>query len=148
MRISARTEYGLAVLLELAQAGAGTPVSSRELAERTRIPKPFLDQVLVALRKAGLIRSTRGPSGGYLAARDPRELSIHDIIEAIEGGTQSLSCVPGGASAPTRRVPPRGSLSALWSRVDSTVSEMLRSVRLAQLCEEERRSTAQPMYYI
>lgn len=148
MRITARTEYGLAVMLELAQAGVNTPVSSRELAERTRIPKPFLDQVLVALRKAGLIRSARGPSGGYVVARDPRELSVHQVIESIEGGTQSLSCVPGGSDAPTRRVPARRSLAALWSRVDSSVTDLLRSVRLSQLCEDERRLAGQPMYYI
>ncbi len=148
MRISARTEYSLVVMLELAQAGVNTPVSSRELALRTRIPKPFLDQVLVTLRKAGLIRSARGPAGGYVVARDPRELSVHDVIESIEGGTGSLSCVPGGAEAPTRRVPARRSLASLWARVDSGVSDMLRGVRLSQLCEEERRLASQPMYYI
>ncbi len=148
MRVSARIEYGLAVMLELAQAGVNTPVSSRELAERTRIPKPFLDQVLVTLRKAGLIRSARGPSGGYIVAHDPRELSVHDVIESLEGGSHSLSCVPGGTAAPTRRVPPRRALAALWGRVDTTVGELLRSVRLSQLCEDERRLSTPPMYYI
>lgn len=85
MRFSMKTEYGFRAILELAaNAGRGT-MQSAEIARRQGIPGPFLDQVLMTLRRAGLISSTRGPHGGHALARSPQEIRLDEVIDCLEG---------------------------------------------------------------
>ena len=85
MRFSMKTEYGVRAALELAaNAGRGT-LQSGEIARRQAIPGPFLDQVLMTLRRAGLVASTRGPHGGHELARRPDEIRLDEVIACLEG---------------------------------------------------------------
>lgn len=80
-----KTEYGVRAILELAaNAGRGS-LQSAEIARRQRIPGPFLDQVLMTLRRAGMITSTRGPHGGHALARRPQEIRLDQVIDCLEG---------------------------------------------------------------
>jgi Rrf2 family protein len=85
MRFSMKTEYGVRAIMELAaHTGRGT-LQSGEIARRQRIPGPFLDQVLMTLRRAGLVNSTRGPHGGHELARRPEEIRLDEVIGCLEG---------------------------------------------------------------
>jgi Rrf2 family protein len=103
MRFSMKTEYGVRAVLELAgHAGRGA-LQSSEIARRQGIPGPFLDQVLMILRRAGFITSTRGPHGGHELARGPEEIRLDQVIDCLEG-TGLKSRQPDGAQTGDSRV--------------------------------------------
>ena len=85
MRVSTRGDYASRALLSLALHADQAPTSVREIAERTALPPPYLEQILLALKGAGLVRSKRGVGGGYVLARDPTEILLSEIIRAVEG---------------------------------------------------------------
>src|SRR3982074_172856 len=86
MRLSMKTEYGVRAIVELAAHAGRGALQSGEIARRQRIPGPFLDQVLMTLRRAGLIDSVRGPHGGHRLARNPEEIRLDEVIACLEGG--------------------------------------------------------------
>ena len=86
MRFSMKTEYGVRAIVELAANAGGGALQSGEIARRQQIPGPFLDQVLMTLRRAGLIESVRGPHGGHRLARSPEEIRLDEVIACLEGG--------------------------------------------------------------
>jgi Rrf2 family protein len=86
VRISTRGDYACRALLSLAlHADEGRPTSVRDIAERTGLPQPYLEQILLALKGAGLVRSKRGVGGGYILARAPEEIALSEIVSAVEG---------------------------------------------------------------
>ena len=86
MRISTRGDYACRALLSLAlHADEQGPTSVRDIAERTALPQPYLEQILLALKGAGLVRSKRGVGGGYILARAPEEILLADIVSAVDG---------------------------------------------------------------
>jgi Rrf2 family transcriptional regulator, cysteine metabolism repressor len=93
MRFSARGEYGLLALLELSLHEGNSPVQARTIARSQKIPLRFLEQVLSALRKAGLVESIRGAQGGYLLARPAGEVTLAEVLQAIDGPVVSGGCV-------------------------------------------------------
>lgn len=86
MKVSTRGDYASRALLSLTLHGATTtPTSVKEIAERTGLPQPYLEQILLALKGAGLVKSKRGVGGGYVLARDPEEISLAEIVSAVDG---------------------------------------------------------------
>ena len=85
MRVSTRGDYAARALLSLALHTEATPTSVREIAERTGLPQPYLEQILLALKGAGVVRSKRGVGGGYVLARDPAEIRLSEIVRAVDG---------------------------------------------------------------
>ncbi|MEM8618361.1 MAG: Rrf2 family transcriptional regulator [Actinomycetota bacterium] len=86
MRISTRGDYACRALLSLAlHADEGGPTSVRDIADRTALPQPYLEQILLALKGAGLVRSKRGVGGGYVLARPPAEIKLSEIVSAVDG---------------------------------------------------------------
>ena len=85
MRISTRGDYACRALLSLALRGNETPTSVRDIAERTGLPQPYLEQILLALKGAGLVRSKRGVGGGYILNRPPEQIRLSSIVSAVDG---------------------------------------------------------------
>lgn len=85
MRLTMRSHYGTHAVIELARHYGRGPVQSAEIAARQNIPEAYLDQLLCSLRRAGIVRSLRGPHGGHELARHPRELTVGDVVTALEG---------------------------------------------------------------
>jgi Rrf2 family protein len=86
MRVSTRGDYASRALLSLALHTSETgPTSVRDIAERTGLPQPYLEQILLALKGAGLVRSKRGVGGGYVLAKDPKDIRLSDIVSAVDG---------------------------------------------------------------
>ncbi len=89
MKVSTRGDYAARALLSLALHGSDTPTSVKEIAERTNLPQPYLEQILLAVKGAGLVRSKRGVGGGYVLARPADEISLADILGAVEGPAEA-----------------------------------------------------------
>src|ERR1700685_4242792 len=89
MRGSTRGDYACRALLSLALHGGDLPTSVRDIAERTGLPQPYLEQILLALKGAGLVRSKRGVGGGYVLARNPEDLTLSQIVSAVDGPIQA-----------------------------------------------------------
>ena len=87
MKVSTRGDYASRALLSLAlhADGGGGPTAVRDIAERTGLPQPYLEQILLALKGAGLVRSKRGVGGGYVLARPPEEITLSQIVSAVDG---------------------------------------------------------------
>ncbi|MEW5977941.1 MAG: Rrf2 family transcriptional regulator [Acidobacteriota bacterium] len=145
MKISTKGEYGLLAILDLALHVGQGPVQSFQVAERQRIPKQYLDQLMLALKKAGLIESSRGRQGGYQLAKPSRTISLLEVLEALEGPIENLSFAARDARSNT---PSRELLRSLWDEVFSQTVEILRSRTLEDLCDQHKKMENQIMYYI
>jgi Rrf2 family transcriptional regulator, cysteine metabolism repressor len=85
MRLTMRSDYGAHAVIELARRFGQGPVQCAEIAASQKIPEAFLDQLLSGLRRSGIVRSVRGPHGGHELARDPRQVTLGDVVTALEG---------------------------------------------------------------
>jgi Rrf2 family cysteine metabolism transcriptional repressor len=111
VKISSKGDYGLRALVDLAQQfERREPVQVKDIARRQRIPEEYLGQLMVGLRRAGLVHSVRGAAGGYLLARPPAEITVAQVLETLEG---PLAIVDGLADRPTTRGP-GGAIRELW----------------------------------
>jgi Rrf2 family iron-sulfur cluster assembly transcriptional regulator len=90
MKVSTRGDYAARALLSLALHGSERPTSVKEIAERTGLPQPYLEQILLAVKGAGLVRSKRGVGGGYVLARPAEEITLADILAAVDGPLTTL----------------------------------------------------------
>jgi Rrf2 family protein len=130
MRFSQRTEYALRALVELGTSEKAV-VPCREIAERQKIPERFCEQVLGDLRRAGLITTQRGASGGNRLARDPRTVTVSEIVETIEGPVVTQATLdPFDDDA---RSQAHSAIQELWLDVQITIRDRLASVTLADL---------------
>ncbi len=142
MNVSAKTEYACIAVLELAaNYGSGEPVRIRKIAELHGIPSRFLVQILLQLKGAGLVNSTRGASGGYQLIKDPNDISLGDVMAVIDGQSQEVTSSAGVATA-TSNV-----LLDSWRHVSQVQREMLDDVTFADLLERVSGQT-EKMYYI
>lgn len=133
MRLSTRTEYGIQAMLDLAEHDGLGPVQSHDIAERKDIPEPYLNQLLTLLRKGGMITSRRGPGGGHTLARPAAEITLDELVLALEGNIWSVEDLSG---EPGRRVRSTG-LRDVWKEVDEAARAVLARVTLAEIVERE-----------
>lgn len=147
MRISAKGEYAIKAMLDLATHESPGLVSIQEIASRQSIPQRYLEQVLLQLKQAGLLGSKRGASGGYHLTRSPEDITVGEVLRAVEG-----SIAPFDASRPGRRsASDHGSdLAELWEDLSRAVSQVIDRLTFGELAARaaRRRSAARPMYHI
>ena len=144
MKISAKAEYACLAVLELAlRAAHPDPVRASDIADANGIPQRFLVQILLQLKGAGYVASTRGASGGYRLAIEPSGINLWEIIETIDGPTSANSSAHTGGKSVGWQV-----LHAVWDSVTRTEQQHLQELDFAQLVEQARRSGAGNMYYI
>ncbi|HXE58971.1 MAG TPA: Rrf2 family transcriptional regulator [Gemmatimonadales bacterium] len=139
MRVTTWTEYSLIITIHLArrrEAGLG-PVSARELAEVERLPADYVEQILLRLRRAGLVESVRGARGGYSLARDPGVISVRDVMAASEHQTFEMNCATHPVDAERCRPSASCSIRPVWVALQRRVDTFLASVSLADLMKQE-----------
>lgn len=145
MRISSKGEYGLRALFDLALRYGMGPIRSREIAERQAIDENYLNQLLIQLRRAGLIQSQRGPQGGHLLARLPAEITLLEALRALEGPiidrSEGLEPLHGDDAAV---------LGDIWQGLREAAETFLASMTLEDLIQRkgERARDGQTMYHI
>lgn len=140
MRLSARSEYGLLALIDLASAAESRPLATRELAENRGIPAAFLEQLLADLRRAGLVRSTRGPRGGFALTRSADQVTALEIVEALEGPIAPSVCAPGACGREDGCA-----AASVWGEVSGAVRDSLSAFTLARLAAEQARLDRAPL---
>jgi Rrf2 family cysteine metabolism transcriptional repressor len=147
MMFSTKAEYGVRVMVELARRNGDAPVSLSEIAETDGLPLAYLEHLVARLRKAGLVESRRGARGGYLLARPATEITMAEVVEALEGSIAPIECISEGAdgvlvcareSDPGHVCPTK----LLWTRVRGSVVNTLQEMRLSDLCQTSRSETS------
>ena len=130
MRVSSRSDYGVRALFDLSLRAGQGPIHSKEIAARQEIPEAYLHQVLGALSRAGLVRSTRGPLGGHELALQPSQISVYDILTALDGVDPKPHPHPDGL---------RGSdiVHEIWHEMQEQNEHLLRSITLKTLVDRQ-----------
>jgi len=136
MKVSAKGHYGIRALIELSHHyREPRPMQSSDIAARQHIPESYLEQLLTTLRRAGFIRSVRGPQGGHALIRDPRDLRVSEVIEALEGPIMPIDCLD--ETSPCGR---NGGCAQtdMWGQVRLAILQVLNDTNIADLAERDR----------
>ena len=148
MRFSLQAQYAICGLFDLAYNGRGESVQVRVVGVRQGIPPRYLEQIFQRLRRAGLVEGKRGPGGGYRLARAAGEISVRDVVEAVEGApSEWVARDPGGAVKPHRP-------DFLWPRIADRLAAALADTTIESLCRDAeaaripRADAEGAMYYI
>ena len=134
MRTTAKADYAVRAAVELASVGTGHPVKAEDIADAQSIPLNFLENILAELRRAGIVESRRGAAGGYLLARAPEEVSIADVIRAVEG---PLANVRGMSPDALEYEGSAERLRDVWVALRANVRAVLEQVTLADVAKGE-----------
>ena len=139
MRVTTWTEYSLIISIHLAKRGRGGsgPVAARELADTERLPADYVEQILLRLRRAGLVESVRGAKGGYYLAKEPAAISVRDVMAASEHQTFEVNCASHPVDA--ERCDPGGacSIRPVWHALQHKIDDFLGSVSVADLMKQD-----------
>jgi len=133
MKLSSLTRYGIRAMLELAFEYGKKPLQIKSIADRENISNKYLEQLIAMLKSAGLVRSVRGPRGGYMLAKPPQEISLKDIFVTLEGPITSVDCLkhseftPNCTDCATRQI---------WNEIQDAISNVLSSKTLRDLLEQ------------
>jgi len=134
MRVSTKGRYGVRAMFELARNYGSYPVSVKTIAEQQEISIPYLEQILNQLSKARLVRSVKGPGGGFLLAKKPEDIKIIDIILALGETVNPVFCVEDLEDNQCHRAP--GCVARLfWKKLGNKLREVLENTTLKDLCE-------------
>ena len=137
MRITTWAEYGVICALHLARRIGEGPVTGRDLAARERLPADYVEQILLRLRRAEVVRSTRGAKGGYVLARTPEEISIRDVIAASEFTTFDLHCDSHPVESDRCDASHSCSIRPVWQLLQRRIDDVLEGVHLSDLLHKE-----------
>lgn len=137
MRITTWAEYGVICALHLARRTEKGPATGRQIAAQERLPADYVEQILLRLRRAGVITSTRGAHGGYMLARPPEEISIRSVIHASELETFDLHCLSHPVEEDRCNASHNCSIRPVWMLLQRKIDDVLEGVCLADLLHEE-----------
>jgi Rrf2 family protein len=146
MRVSSKGEYGLRALFDLAQRYGAGPVQSHDIHERQGIDENYLNQILISLRKAGLIESVRGPQGGHRLARSPAQITLLEVVVALEGPL--LPADAGREIGDAAEPIDLDIIRDVWSGARAALEQYLGNLTLEDLTQRKRRRVGEVMYYI
>jgi len=138
VKLSTKGRYGVHAMYDLALHYGQGPISLRSVAERQGISEHYLEQLMGVLRKAGYVKSVRGAQGGYELTKDPKDITVGDIVRVMEGPIAPVDCLLNGktdnlycdkaARCVTRNV---------WEQVQLSITSVLESISLADLCKDD-----------
>ena len=137
MKISTKGRYGLRALIDLAQYSEIEPVSINSNATRQGISERYLEQLMTLLKKAGLIQSIRGAGGGYVLAKPMKEISVGDVLRALEGSLEPVECTAYSEQAPCEAS--GGCVTKyVWQRINESINRTVDEISLEQLVSESK----------
>ena len=139
MLISTKGRYALRVMIDLAEHRSGEFISLKEIAQRQEISEKYLEQIVSVLNKAGFVRSSRGPQGGYRLMKKPEEYTAGMILKLIEGSLAPVACMDGDIND----CPRQGKCATLrlWREIDEAISGVVERVTLADLVAWQQELT-------
>lgn len=140
MKLSAKGRYGIHAMYDLAECGAESPQAIKAIAERQQIPEAYLEQLFGKLRRDELVTSVRGAQGGYLLSRPPNEITVGQVLRALEGDLAVVDCLleddlcDKACSCPTRTV---------WQKVHEGVNNIVDGITLQDMLDDHARMRAE-----
>ena len=137
MRVTTWAEYGVICALHLAKRASATPVTGRDIAAQERLPADYVEQILLRLRRADVITSTRGARGGYMLSRPALEISLRDVIHASELETFDVHCISHPVETDRCSASHNCSIRPVWVLLQTKIDDVLESVCLADLLHDE-----------
>jgi Rrf2 family protein len=147
MKISTKIRYGARAMLELAYRYGEGPVELREIAKKESISLKYLEQVIIPLRAAGLVKSIRGSKGGYSLAKRPSEICLNDLVEILEGPINLVECLKDPKACQRS---PLCVTRDIWKEVSDAVNGIFHSINLQDMIDrrKEKEERIPPMYQI
>lgn len=132
LKLSTKGRYGVKAMLDIAINYTGEPISIKSISERTGTTEYYLEQLFSHLRKAGLIKSVRGTKGGYVLAKDPKDITVYEIMEVLEGPIEISDCIEdstcGNADCCASRL--------LWVRIKDSIEEIFKDTTLENMVND------------
>lgn len=149
MKLSTKGRYGLKAMLELAVHSGEKPMPLKLIAEHQDISEPYLEQLISLLRKSGLVKSVRGAQGGYQLAMPAEEITVGDILRALEGPIAPTDCVSEEENYDCERLD-YCVTRLIWEKIRDSISNVVDNITLQDMAEEHKKKYLQKvnMYYI
>jgi len=139
MKLSTKGRYGLRAVLELALHDSEEAIALSLIAERQRISMNYLEQLIPKLKKAGIVKGVRGAQGGYLLAKPANEISIGDILRALEGDLNPVDCADVNHGDGSCSISDTCVTKYVWKRISDSINEAVDGIMLSELVEESKR---------
>ena len=137
MKLSTKGRYGLRAIIDLARYSEREPVSINSIAARQEISERYLEQLVALMKKAGLVKSIRGASGGYVLARNPEEISLGDVLRALEGSLEPVKCA--AFSDGEECMAAGGCVTKyVWQKINESISRTVDEIHLDELVQESK----------
>ena len=131
-----RVDYGVRALVELAQRAPSIPMQTSEIAERQKIPEAYLEQLLVAIQREGMIKSRRGPQGGHFLAKERNQIDLKSVVLALDGNSPPLDCF----TQPTGCIHSYNCAQRdLWRTVEDAIDSILSATTIADLANRQKQ---------
>lgn len=139
MKLSTKGRYGLRAMIDLARYSEKEPVSIGSVAARQGISERYLEQLVALLKKAGLVKSIRGASGGYVLAKAPEEISVGDILRALEGSLEPVKCAAFDADSGEGCMASDGCVTKyVWRKINDSINDTVNKIKLDELIQESK----------
>jgi Rrf2 family protein len=159
MKLTTKSRYGVRATFDIAYHAGGLPAQMKDISARQHISSRYLEQIFIKLKRAGILGSKRGPKGGYYLLKEPKDITIYDILECTEGPIELVFCVgedPAGEScgAPFCEMKEQCVASPMWKEVGDEIAGIFRSTTIQDLCKKaegmgvQRHMDARFMYHI
>ena len=140
MKLTTKGRYGLRAVIDLAMYAKSDPVSLSDVAERQNISISYLEQLIAKLKKAGIVQSTRGAQGGYALAKAPEEISVGEILRALEGSLSPVDCSAVDGEGETECSASNFCVTKyVWKRINDSINDTVNNMFLSELLEESEK---------
>ncbi len=140
MKLSTKSTYGLRAILDIALESKNSALSIMDISKRENISISYLEQLLNRLRREGLVRSVRGPKGGYLLSKKPNDITVGDVVKILEGDISPVYCI--ASRKDLKNICDRSRSCAtkvVWAKLGKAMNDCLESMTLKDLCAEARK---------
>ncbi len=138
MKLSTKGIYGLRAMVDLVVHSGDNPVSISSIAKRQNISENYLEQLIAKMRKSGLVESQRGAGGGYIVTKDPKDISVGDILRALEGDLYLVDCPGANANGGECQTSDLCVSKYVWDRVNTAINTTFESITLHELVMESK----------
>ena len=139
MKLSTKGRYGLRAMIDLARYSEEEPVSIGSIAMRQGISERYLEQLVAKMKKAGLVKSIRGASGGYVLAKDSSEISVGDILRALEGSLEPVKCAAFDTTTGEGCMASDGCVTKyVWQKINDSINDTVNQIMLDELIQESK----------
>ena len=140
MKLTTKTRYSLRILVQLAANFNDTPVKGKNISSKQNISEPYLEQIMITMKSAGLVRTVRGCNGGYVLNKPPENITVLDIIELFEGNIEFADCLEKSTNC---IIFPRCPTKHIWKHLSETLKNEARDITLQKIVEDMNESNIQ-----